>query len=128
MLIVEDDVDIQEIYQRMITDTFDQIEVERCENGATGLDAVRRRKPDLILLDLLMPVMNGEAFLQNLRHKLNLVDIPVVVCSVNQTLANKLLRMKEVEAVLPKVFALEELVRIFGKLLGVEPRQGAPGL
>lgn len=128
ILIVEDDDDIQAIYRKMITDTFDVIDVEQRLNGEEGLKALSKAKPDLILLDLLMPIMNGEAFLENLRGKLRLTDIPVVVCSVNQSLANKLLKQKQVEAVLPKVFSLDDLVRIIDKFLGVHPKLNAPGL
>lgn len=128
ILIVEDDTDIQDIYRRMIEDTYDGIRIEQRMNGQEGLDAIGSFRPDLILLDLLMPVMDGKTFLENLRHRLNILDVPVVVCSVNQTLAHKLLKMKEVEAVLPKVFALQDMVKVFTKFLGIQPKQNAPGL
>ena len=128
ILIVEDDEDIQVIYRKMILDTFDGIEVVQRLNGQEGLDAVQQKKPDLILLDLLMPVMNGQVFLENLRQKLRLLEIPVVVCSVNQPLANKLLKNRVVEAVLPKVFKIDDLVKVFFKFLGLQPKQNAPGL
>lgn len=128
ILIIEDDEDIQEIYKKMIVDTFDGIEIDQQLNGEEGLKAVQTRRPDLILLDLLMPVMNGEAFLAHLRHKRKITDIPVIVCSVNQTLANKLLKSKEVEAVLPKVFTLEELIKMLARFLNIHPRPYAPGL
>ena len=128
ILIVEDDTDIQEIYRRMIADTYEGIEVKQRFNGEEGLKAVCEHKPDLILLDLLMPVMDGEVFLQNLRHKLTLPDVPVIICSVNQPLAHKLLKRKEAEAVLPKVFALEDLVKLIDRFLGIHPKQGAPGI
>ena len=57
-------------------------------NGKDGLDAVNQNKTDLVILDLLMPVMNGEEFLKNFRHVLNIKDVPVIICSVNQTLAH----------------------------------------
>lgn len=128
ILIVEDDEDIQEIYKRMIEDTFDGVEIVQRLNGAEGLKAVNEKKPQLILLDLLMPVMNGEEFLANLRHKLKLTEIPVVICSVNQSLAHRLLKQKEADAVLPKVFSLDDLVKIFEKFLGLHPKESAPGL
>ena len=127
ILIVEDDEDIQEIYRRMIEDTFEGVEVVQRMNGVEGLKAVGERRPDMVILDLLMPVMNGEEFLNQLRHKLKITDIPVVICSVNQTLANKLLKHREAEAVLPKVFGLGDLVRIVDRFLGLRPKQGAPG-
>ena len=128
ILIIEDDRDIQDIYKKMITDTYEGIDIEQKLNGKEGLDAVQARRPDLILLDLLMPVMDGKTFLENLRHKMKLLDIPVVVCSVNQSLANKLLRSHEVEAVLPKVFSIDDLVKVFSKILDIRPKQNAPGL
>ena len=128
ILIVEDDEDIQEIYKHMLQDTFEGVEVVQRLNGAEGLKAVGERRPDMIILDLLMPVMSGEEFLQTLRHKLKLTEIPVVICSVNQPLAHKLLKHREAEAVLPKVFALEDLVRVIDKFLGLHPRGNAPGL
>jgi len=128
ILIVEDDTDIQDIYRRMIEDTYDDVRIEQRMNGQEGLDAVKSFKPDLILLDLLMPIMDGKTFLENFRHRLNIVDVPVVVCSVNQNLAHKLLRQKEVEAVLPKVFSLQDMVKVFTKFLGIQPKQNAPGL
>ena len=128
ILIVEDDEDIQEIYKRMIQDTFDGVEIVQRLNGAEGLKAVNQQKPSLILLDLLMPVMNGEEFLSNLRHKLKLTEIPVVICSVNQSLAHRLLKQKEANAVLPKVFSLEDLVKIFDRFLGLHPKENAPGI
>jgi CheY-like chemotaxis protein len=121
ILIVEDDKEIQEIYESMIQSVFKNVKIEKSFNGKEGLEAVQRNKPDLIILDLLMPVMDGEAFLKDLRHKQKIKDIPVVVCSVNQTLANKLLRLKEVEATLPKIFPLEMLQKIFKKFLGLDP-------
>ena len=92
VLIIEDDEDIQLIYKKMITDTFDHITIEQCYNVKEDLEAVEKQKPDMIFMDLLMPVMSGEVFLEHLRHEMKVKEVPVVVCSVNQTLANKLLR------------------------------------
>jgi len=49
------------------------------ENGQIGLEQVRRETPALILLDLMMPVMDGFEFLEELRREANWRDIPVVV-------------------------------------------------
>ena len=122
ILIIEDDSDLQDIYKTMIGISIADVEVEQCINGQQGLEAVQREMPDLIILDLLMPVMNGEVFLENLRHKLNMKDVPVIVCSVNQNLAHKLFKEKLVNAVLHKIFSVEELVRTVGKLIEVRPK------
>jgi CheY-like chemotaxis protein len=110
ILIVEDDEDIQNIYREMIEDNFDVI-IQQSYNGQEGLDAVKKTKPDFIILDILMPIMNGDEFLNKLRTELLLTDIPVVVCSVNQTLAGQLLSQKKANAILPKLFQEEQLIQ-----------------
>lgn len=116
ILIVEDDEDIQEIYREMLAGAFD---ADLCQkyNGKEGIDAVLAHKPDLILLDLLMPVMNGEEFLKNLRNGMNMQDVPVIICSVNQTLAQKLKDDKQANAVLPKLFSRKELIAVIANIV-----------
>jgi CheY-like chemotaxis protein len=57
--------------------------VELAENGATGLERVRRGSVDLIVLDIDMPVMNGKAFLAARAADAALSRIPVVVYSAD---------------------------------------------
>ena len=81
---------------------------------------VRRQKPDLVFLDLLMPVMNGEEFLKALRMELGILDIPVVICSVNQSLARRLLDTGDASAVMPKLFTEKDLSGIIFQFLHLE--------
>jgi CheY-like chemotaxis protein len=48
-------------------------------NGQEALDAVRQAPPDLVLLDVMMPVMDGMQFLEQLRADPKIRDIPVIV-------------------------------------------------
>lgn len=57
--------------------------VEVAENGAAGLERVRRSRIDLIVLDIDMPVMNGRAFLAARAADAGLSSIPVVVYSAD---------------------------------------------
>lgn len=50
-------------------------------DGETGLKMTERIKPDIVLLDLLMPKMNGFEYLKNMKANSNLENIPVVVLS-----------------------------------------------
>lgn len=50
-------------------------------NGEWALQVAKRKKPDLILLDLLMPKMDGFETLKHLREDANLKDVPVIVLS-----------------------------------------------
>lgn len=121
ILIVEDDEDIQGIYKEILEHHFD-VRLTQTFDGRQGLAAVRREKPDLIILDILMPVMNGDEFLKELRQTLDIRDVPVIVCSVNQTLANKLHADRLADAVMPKLFSQKELLALVTQFLGLRPK------
>ena len=63
--IVEDDQAISQMYR--IKFEADGYEVETAENGKIGLALAEKMRPDIILLDLMMPEMNGDAMLVELR-------------------------------------------------------------
>ncbi len=63
--IVEDDQAISQMYR--IKFEAEGFEVETAENGKLGLELVEKMMPDIILLDLMMPEMTGDAMLQKLR-------------------------------------------------------------
>jgi CheY-like chemotaxis protein len=121
ILIVEDDEDIQGIYKEILEHHFD-VKLTQAYDGRQGLAAVRREKPDLIILDILMPVMSGDEFLREFRQNLDIRDVPVIVCSVNQTLANKLHAERLANAVMPKLFAQKDLTDLVTQFLGIRPK------
>ncbi len=63
--IIEDDAAISQMYR--IKFEAENYEVETAENGKLGLELAKEMKPDIILLDLMMPVMTGEEMLTRLR-------------------------------------------------------------
>jgi CheY-like chemotaxis protein len=79
ILIVEDDADITELMQLLLERDGYSVRV-----AADGLDALQQLRsglePDLILLDLMMPRMDGEQFLRRMRAD-NYADVPVVILS-----------------------------------------------
>src|SRR4051812_14627619 len=83
ILVVEDDDDIRETIREVLSD--EGYHVHTAPNGRAGLDWLHDQdhhpRPNLILLDLMMPVMNGFEFLQALRQDAALKGIPVVVVS-----------------------------------------------
>ena len=77
VLVVDDDDDIRTLVRRTLKEV--QWEVSEAENGAVALQRVQEQKPDLILLDLMMPVMDGFEFVQRLREDENNRWIPIIV-------------------------------------------------
>ncbi|HEX5797627.1 MAG TPA: response regulator [Candidatus Saccharimonadales bacterium] len=74
--IIEDDAAISQMYR--IKFESDSFAVETAENGRLGLALAEKMKPDIILLDLMMPEMNGEEMLIQLR-KQPWGNIPVII-------------------------------------------------
>ena len=86
ILVVEDDVDIREGLQEFLTD--EGYEVSTAENGREALQMLKKKRPGLVLLDLMMPIMNGWEFLDEKNHSKEIADIPVLVISAVRGAAN----------------------------------------
>lgn len=63
--IVEDDQAISQMYR--IKFEGEGYQVETAENGKIGLEVIKKLQPDIVLLDVMMPVMNGDEVLEKLR-------------------------------------------------------------
>lgn len=77
ILVVEDEADNRELLGRILAQAGH--EVVAVPNGQDALRAVLDRKPDLVVLDLYMPEMDGAGLLEVLRSYLRLQSLPVVV-------------------------------------------------
>lgn len=77
VLIVEDDPLMSRMYQKIFT--FEKYEVEMAGDGEEGLAKAATVKPTIILLDVMMPKMNGLQVLEKLKADPNLKGIPVVM-------------------------------------------------
>ena len=77
VLVVEDDETTRQLVARTLR--AEDWKVVEAENGRIGLERLAEVSPDLILLDLMMPEMDGFEFLAELRKETDLKDIPVVV-------------------------------------------------
>ncbi|ACS42239.1 putative hybrid histidine kinase; Domains: two PAS, two PAC, His KinaseA, ATPase and two REC (CheY-like) [Methylorubrum extorquens AM1] len=82
VLVVDDDADARERVRRTLQ--RDGWQVREAENGAAALESLDQVRPSLILLDLMMPVMDGFAFLGALRGRPDGDSIPVVVLTAKE--------------------------------------------
>lgn len=85
ILHVEDDSDIQEI-ARLAFETFSEFDVLQCSNASDALNVVADFKPDLFLLDVMMPDQTGMELLQAFRKSDEGRDVPAIfmTAKVNQ--------------------------------------------
>lgn len=79
ILLVEDDEFISDVYTTKLS--REGFEVDRAENGEVALKKAREHKPNLILLDLMMPIKDGFETLRELKLDTLLKDIKVIVLS-----------------------------------------------
>ncbi|MEO0084182.1 MAG: response regulator [candidate division WOR-3 bacterium] len=76
ILLIEDDPFIAEMYAIKFKDEFD---FDIAQDGETGLKKLAEKKPDLILLDIILPKMDGFEVLQKIKLDPNLAPVPVVL-------------------------------------------------
>jgi CheY-like chemotaxis protein len=101
VLVVEDDAATREMLQRMLE--REGFTVTLAADGRAGLDRVAEKRPSLILLDLLMPQMNGFEFLAELQSRPEWQSIPVVVVTAKDLTAEEHARLSgQVSEVLRK--------------------------
>ena len=89
--------------------------------GREGLETVRTLKPDLVLLDLMMPDMDGWEVYQQMKADDELKDIPVVVVTAKAQSIDKVLglHIAKVDDYVTKPFGPQELLHSVRKVLGL---------
>jgi len=77
ILYVEDQKDIQLVAQYAL-ESIARFELKTCNNGKEALEVIHEFAPDLILLDVMMPVMDGPTTLKNIRKQDRFSNIPII--------------------------------------------------
>jgi DNA-binding response OmpR family regulator len=107
VLVVDDDPSIQGFLAEALAD--EGYGVRTAGNGREALTILGEWLPDLILLDLMMPEMDGWVFRATQRSIPAMADVPVIVLSATRDLAAKVQSLDAAE-VFPKPFDLEQLL------------------
>lgn len=107
ILLIEDDAGIREsVAECLLSEGY---EVSPVSNGVEGLEHLRQAaRPDLIVLDLVMPLMNGSQFLQALRADPAFKDLPVVLMTAAMPSAG--MPIPQADGYLAKPFELDDLL------------------
>jgi CheY-like chemotaxis protein len=115
VLIVEDDPDILSSLAEVIRD--EGFDVETAANGYQALSRLESQMPDLIFLDLMMPLMDGWKFMEVVRQRFPDMHAPVVLLSAVHGLGDEARRLG-VTAFLPKPFDLADVAAMAHDLCG----------
>ena len=111
VLVVDDDAEIRSVVSQVLQ--FEGYEVEQAADGAEAISIIQRRRPRLVLLDMRMPVMNGWAFVHELRVRG--IEVPIVVMTAAND-ARKWAIEIHAQGYLAKPFDLTELLAAVSKL------------
>ena len=114
VLIVDDDRLISQTLQAILSDAGYSVRV--AENGQDALAALRVSRPDLILLDLQMPVMDGWEFIESYQALVHNQTIPIVTLSVNPGMTRSYDRLG-VRAHVLKPFDVDALLKVLRSVL-----------
>jgi CheY-like chemotaxis protein len=99
-------------------------QVTEAANGREGLDRVAQEEPNLILLDLMMPEMDGFTFIEEFRKMPSATNVPVIVVTAKDLTAEDRARLNHsVERVFQKGASTEEELRelIAGRVAKAKP-------
>jgi CheY-like chemotaxis protein len=107
ILVVEDQHDVAELIQVVLRGEGHTVAVAR--DGAQGLMLSRDWKPDLILMDIMLPGVDGGTLISRLRQEPDTADLPIIAMSASRTLRDRTEEL-QADALLSKPFDVDALL------------------
>ncbi len=123
ILVVDDDRDIVNVLCTTLKSRG--FSTAAAYDGAEAMAAIRKKKPDLVLLDLQMPVMDGYEVIEAIKTDPALRDIPIVIMTAHQIDRTRIETVGMAEQKVDKPFSPEELVQRIEALLAAEGAEQA---
>ncbi len=111
VLAIDDDVALLDFYRQFLTERGHEVLLAR--NGREGLEVIAEQHPDVVLVDLQMPVMDGREFLKAVDASADR-KLPVIVLSSERSVTET--ERAPTRAFLPKPFRFDELRRLIEQL------------
>jgi CheY-like chemotaxis protein len=125
VLVIDDDPNVANMLRQVLPEK--DFALESALDGEAGLRAIAAARPDLVLLDLLMPGLDGFAVIRRLRDDAGTRDLPVIVISAKELIAAEVAALHEtVSAIMKKQgFEGDRLVDEMHRVLEGPPMQPA---
>lgn len=86
MLIVEDNSEILDYIEDCFSESF---EILKAENGKEGIEIALSKVPDIIISDIMMPIMDGKELCSSLKNNVNTSHIPIILLTAKDTIQDK---------------------------------------
>jgi two-component system response regulator VicR len=120
---IEDEPELIDLLRLIFKD--ENIVIRSALRGREGFELVRELEPDLVLLDLMLPDMEGWDVFWKMQQNASLKDIPVIVITVRTEglVEGVWPQVKELADYLVKPFTVQELRQAVGRALGLSPEQ-----
>ncbi len=127
LLIVEDDPLMSRMYQKIFT--FEKYDVKTAMDGVEGLEKAREIKPMLILLDVMMPKMNGIQVLEKLKSDPDTKHIPVIMLTnlAGEKDAETALLKGAVKYIVKSEYDPKQVVAMVNEIVAAHSREDVPG-
>lgn len=122
ILIVDDELVIREMIKETLEKLEEKgVELHLAENGEDAIEFVKAEKPELIILDIMMPGMNGFEVCDIVKNKLVMKDTYVLILTASMVGFNKE-NYKDVGAdiLMTKPFDPNEMIKVAAKILEIE--------
>lgn len=126
VLVVDDDPEALQLFGRMLGSTRRRYTVLDAEDGVTALELLRERRPDVLLLDLVMPNGDGFAVLREKAQDEAIRDIPVIIISATDPQREPIVSRELVLTRQEGLSAREVVLALRAITRALQPRYGAP--
>jgi two-component system, OmpR family, alkaline phosphatase synthesis response regulator PhoP len=123
ILIIDDEEDFCKLVKKNIEKT-DEFEVEIATSGQDGIKSIREKKPDLVLLDIVMPGMDGADVVSVIRNDKSIKDTPVVFLTslAREEDSGDQASFTSGYSLLAKTATVEEIIACIKKNARISPR------
>ena len=119
VLIVEDEKPIRELLCDFLSD--EGYETLLAENGERGVAVACAERPDLVLMDLMLPLLDGFEAMRELKDRPETRNIPVIVMSANSALLQHIGNQQLADETIRKPFDLDDVLNVIQSRIGVSP-------
>jgi DNA-binding response OmpR family regulator len=124
VLIAEDDPDIAELLRMVLSDRLD-VATQNVANGALVMDSLAARRPDLLILDIELPGLNGLDVFDLVRNEHHWQGVPILFLTALPERASTANAPTGVHEIVAKPFDIDALLSTVDRLMGARPEVAA---